>query len=428
MQHFPGRSLSPASSLVRGVVLMTLCACSSSSPGTAAGSGGTTGDMTGGTTGGQGTGGPASGGGGTPTGTGGQGGASSGRGGSTPDGAAPDGSAGGLNPVAVHGQLKVVGTQLQDEHGNPVQLKGVSSQWLNYETKTFPESKAAIQWARDNWKLSVIRAAMGVDASGGYLGTTAANANPTAMLMKVQTIVQNAIDLGIYVIIDWHTSTAVTASGSQASQASEFFTMMAQKYGATPNVIYEDYNEPNKVTWAQIKPYHETVVAAIRAVDPDNLIILGTPTYSQDVDVAAADPVAGTNLMYTLHFYACTHKQSLRDKGTAALSMGLPLFVTEFGATPADGGVVRSGDPYVCEDEANSWFAWMAQHNISGASWKLDQCTDTSCILRSTAPVDGPWTDDVLTSDAGGTAVATGGVQPPTGGGHGQFVVNWIRQ
>ncbi len=45
----------------------------------------------------------------------------------------------------------------------------------------------------------------------------------------------------------------------------------------------------------------------------------------------------------------------------------------------------------------------MAQHNISGASWKLDQCTDTSCILKASAPVDGPWTDDVLTSDAGGT-------------------------
>ena len=115
----------------------------------------------------------------------------------------------------MHGQLKVVGTQLQDQHGDPVQLKGVSSQWLNYESKTFPESKAAIQWARDNWKLSVIRAAMGVDASGGYLGTTAMNANPTGMLTKVQTIVQNAIDLGIYVIIDWHTSTAVTATASQ---------------------------------------------------------------------------------------------------------------------------------------------------------------------------------------------------------------------
>ena len=163
------------------------------------------------------------------------------------------------------------------------------------------------------------------------------------MLTKVQTIVQNAIDLGIYVIIDWHTSTAVTSTGQQTDAASDFFTMMAQKYGSTPNVIYEDFNEPRtRSPGPQIKPYHEAVVAAIRAVDPDNLIVLGTPTYSQDVDIAAADPVAGTNLMYTLHFYACTHNSRCATKGNAALAKGSPLFITEFGATPADGGVMRA--------------------------------------------------------------------------------------
>jgi len=358
-------------------------------------------------------------------------GGSPGSGGSTTDGAITDAPpAPTLDPVAAHGQLKVVGTQLQDEHGTPFQLKGVSSQWLNYESKTFPESKSAISWARDNWKLSVIRAAMGVDANGGYLGTTSANANPTGMLKKVETIIQNAIDLGIYVIVDWHTSNAVTATGTttQAQQASDFFTMIAQKYGDVPNVIYEDFNEPTKATWAQIKPYHQAVVAAIRAVDPDNIIVLGTPTWSQDVDLAAQDPLDGTNLMYTLHFYSFTHQQALRDKGTKAIGLGLPLFITEFGATPADGGVVKSGDPYVCEDDANKWFAWMAQNDVSGVSWKLDTCTDTSCILTASAPLDGPWTDDVLTSDTGGTQVASGEIQPPLGGGHGQFVVNWIRQ
>jgi endoglucanase len=330
-----------------------------------------------------------------------------------------------LNPVGTHGQLKVVGTQLQDESGAPVQLKGVSSQWLNYESRTFPESKPALEYARDHWKLSVIRAAMGVNAQGGYLGTgTGANANKVGMQSKVETILQNAIDLGLYVIIDWHTSNAVTATTTQTDDAVAFFTDIAQRFGSYPNVIYEPYNEPSGVTWAQIKPYHEAVVAAIRAQDPDNLIVLGTPTYSQDVDLAAQDPVAGTNLLYTLHFYACTHKQALRNKGTTALQRGIALFITEFGATPADGGVVSKGDPFVCETETTSWFTWMAQNNISGASWKLDQCTDTSCILTSDAPVDGPWTDNFLTSDANGTPI-DGGVQVQ---GHGLFVVNWIRQ
>ncbi|HEY5090984.1 MAG TPA: glycoside hydrolase family 5 protein [Polyangia bacterium] len=368
---------------------------------------------------------------GAPGGSTGAGGASNGQGGAPNDASASAGAGGGnavppgMTPVQAYGQLKVVGTQLQDQSGHPVQLKGVSSQWLNYESKTFPESKAAIQYARDNWKLSVIRAAMGVDVAGGYLGTgTGTNAAQATMLSKVNTIVGNAIDLGIYVIVDWRTSDAVTATTTQATAASAFFTSLATQYGSTPNIIYEPYNEPNKVTWAQIKPYHQAVVAAIRAVDPDNLIVLGTPTYSQDVDLAAADPVAGTNLLYTLHFYACTHKQALRDKATKAISLGLPLFVTEFGATPADGGVVKSGDNDVCEGEANTWFSWMAQNNISGASWKLDQCTDSSCILTADAPVDGPWSDNFLTSDTGGTPIDGG----EKGGGHGLLVVNWMRE
>jgi len=360
-------------------------------------------------------------------GSGGGGGASGGSGGLPDSGPIELPPVPALNPVAAHGQLQVVGTVLQDQSGQPVQLKGVSSQWLNYESATFPESKPALQFARDYWKLSVIRAAMGVNAAGGYLGTgTGANANPTAMQTKVETIIQNAIDLGIYVIVDWHTSNAVTTTTTQTTQATAFFTGIAQKYGSSPNVIYEPYNEPSGtgVTWALIKPYHEAVVAAIRAVDPDNLIVLGTPTFSQDVDLAALDPVAGTNLLYTLHFYACTHKQALRDKGTLALQRGIALFVTEFGATPADGGVVSRGDPFVCEDEANNWFAWMAQNNISGASWKLDKGTDTSNILTADAPVDGPWTDNYLTSDANGTPI-DGGLEVQ---GHGLFVVNWIRE
>ncbi|HXT96284.1 MAG TPA: glycoside hydrolase family 5 protein [Polyangia bacterium] len=408
------------------------CSSSPSHGTTATGTGGTsaTGGSGSGTGGASGASGGTTGSGGVTAagGTTGSGGATAagGHGGATPaTDAATDVAPGALNPVAKHGQLKVVGTELQDQSGQPVQLKGVSSQWLNLESKTFPESKSAIQYARDNWKLSVIRAAMGVDTAKGYLGTgTGTNADMAGMLSKVNTIVQNAIDLGIYVIIDWHTSNAVTSTSTQTTQASAFFTMMATTYGSHPNVIYEDYNEPVKVTWAQIKPYHEAVVAAIRAVDPDNLIVLGTPTWSQDVDLAAADPVAGTNLLYTLHFYACTHGQFLIDKANTALSMGLPLFVTEFGATPSDGGVTKAGDNDVCEPETNTWFAWMAQNNVSGASWKLDQCTDSSCILTADAPVDGPWTDNYLTQDTGGTPVDGG----EKGGGHGQFIVNWMRE
>jgi endoglucanase len=320
------------------------------------------------------------------------------------------------SPVALHGQLKVVGTQLVDQNGVPIQLKGASSMWLGQGTP-YAESKKALAFMRDNWALSVIRGAMGADS---YQSDT--QAAPLAL----EQIVQNAIDLGVYVLVDWHTEQAVI----EQDKAQQYFGAMAGKYGAYPNVIWETYNEPARYSWAEIKQYHEAVIPVIRAVDPDNLIVLGTPNYSQNVDEAAQDPVIGENLLYTLHFYSCSHQQWLRSKGDVALAAGLALFVTEFGATFYDGGLVSSNHDYVCEDETNLWFAWMAQGNaaqssISGVAWKLESCTDSSCILGPDAPLNGPWPDRVLSTDVGGALSPSGtGIK----GGQGLFVVNWLRQ
>jgi endoglucanase len=328
--------------------------------------------------------------------------------------AAPAGS-----PVAWHGQLQVDGTQLKDQHGNLVQLKGVSSMWLNWESQPFVESRSALEFMRDSWKLSVIRAAMGTEESQGYL-----SGGETIMLSKMETIIENAIRLGVYVLVDWHTEKAV----EQQTESITFFTALAQKYGTYPNIIWEPYNEPRGYSWPQIRPYHEAVVDAIRSEDPDNVIVMGTPNWSQDVETASLDPVnpirGKTNLMYTLHFYSCTHKQKFRDMGTKAIGNGIAVFVTEFGATPSDGGIAPDNNK-VCRDETNLWFDWMAQNNVSGVAWKLDRCSDTSCILNASASVNGPWTDDALSSDVSNTVVAPGETQ---GSGHGVFIVDWLRQ
>jgi endoglucanase len=165
-------------------------------------------------------------------------------------------------------------------------------------------------------------------------------------------------------------------------------------YGSYPNLIYETFNEPELVDWSTtVKPYHQAVVAAIREVDPDNLIVLGSPEWCQRPDEAAADPVAGSNLAYALHFYACSHGQGIREQGEAALSGRLALFVTEWGATGYDGGL----DGIVCEADAALWHDWMDARSISWTAWKFDDCTpDSTCILREDAPLDGGYTDEWL--------------------------------
>ncbi|WP_327644443.1 cellulase family glycosylhydrolase [Micromonospora zamorensis] len=281
-------------------------------------------------------------------------------------------------PVERYGQLRVCGTTMCDKTAARVQLRGISSMWLNWETAPYAENLSALTWMRDNWNLQVIRAAMGVEPAGAYLS------DPAKARAQVETIINNAVTAGVYVIVDWH---AHEAQNNQ-SQAVAFFGDLARRYGHLPNVIWEPYNEPLQVSWTNvIKPYHQAVVSAIRAADPDNIVVLGTPTWSQDVDVAAASPVTGTNLMYTLHFYSCTHGASLRAKGDAAIRAGLALFVTEWGASHADGGL----DGRSCLPEAQSWIDWMKTNGISWTAWKLDVGTDTTNLLSPGAPVTGGW-------------------------------------
>jgi len=349
----------------------------------------------------------------SPTGSGGQatstGGTASG--GESTDGCDPgpsmpggEGGAGavtGGTPVARHGHLRVEGTDLLGEAGEAVQLRGVSSMWLNWENDGYARSLTGLMEMRDKWGAQIIRAAMGVDVDGGY-----ATGNAAGMVNQVNTIVENAEALGMYVIVDFHSHNAL----DYQAEAIEFFTDISARYGHLPNVILEPFNEPLDVSWtAQLKPYHEAVLAAIREADPDehpNVTILGTPNWDQDITDVIGQTVAGENLMYTVHFYSCNHGTSYLSKAKSAHSAGIPIFVTEWGATNADGGIM--GTP-VCDTQANPWLDWMEQEKVGWTAWKLDNCAyeldqngveDTSCFFKADAPVAGGWTDADLNGHA----------------------------
>jgi len=285
--------------------------------------------------------------------------------------------------VEKHGRLSVEGNRIVDQKGDAVVLRGMSLYWSQWKGDFY--NRNAVKWLRDDWNCSVVRAAMAVDM-GGYLK------NPEAEKTKVKAAVEAAIDLGIYVIIDWHDHEAHL----HTEQAKEFFAEMAKTYGDKPNVIYELWNEPlNTHDWSTvIKPYHEEVIAAIRQVDPDNLIICGTQSWSQDVDKAARDPLSFDNVAYTLHFYTGTHRQSLRDKASAALKSGIALMVTEWGASEA------TGNGNLDREETRRWFDFMDENQLSWCTWSVADLTETSAALRPGASTEGGWKDEEI-SDSG---------------------------
>lgn len=278
-------------------------------------------------------------------------------------------------PVTKHGKLKVDGIQMVDENNQPVVLRGVSFGWHNWWPRFY--NADAVTWLTTDWNCSVVRAAMGVDPDKGY------RANPEWSEQLVCEVVDAAIKNDIYVIIDWH------SHNIRLEEAKIFFTKMAEKYGHHPHVIYEIFNEPERQQWPEIKAYSEEVIKTIRAIDPDNIILVGSPHWDQDVDVAAADPIKGhTNLMYSLHFYAATHKKYLRDKAETALEKGLALFVSECA------GMEATGNGPINHEEWQQWLNWMESRKISWVSWSISDKNETCSMLLPSAASTGNWKND----------------------------------
>jgi len=275
-------------------------------------------------------------------------------------------------PVKKHGQLYVDSTQLKDRNGKAIVLRGMSFGWHNFWPRFY--NADAVHWLAKDWKCTVVRAAMGVEPNGGYIK------DPEGSKQKIKTVVDAAIKEGIYVIIDWH------SHNINLKEAKQFFTEMATEYGSYPNVIYELFNEPDKETWKEVKAYAEDVIATIRPIDPDNIILVGSPHWDQDINLPADVPIKGfKNLMYTLHFYAATHKQSLRNKGEYALNKGLPVFISE------SAGMEASGDGAINDTEWKAWIDWAEEHKISWVTWSVSDKDETCSVLNKGADANGKW-------------------------------------
>ena len=276
--------------------------------------------------------------------------------------------------VTVHGKLNVKGTTLVDAKGNEVALHGMSFGWHNWWPRFY--NAGAVHELATKWNCTVIRAAMGIEPDSGYIK------NQERSITLIKNVIEACIKEDVYVIIDWHDHNI------HQKEAVDFFSMMSKQYGKYSHVLYEIYNEPDRETWAEVKAYSEAVIKAIRSNDPDNIILVGSPHWSQDVHVAAADPIQGfDNLMYTMHFYAGTHKKWLRDRTDEAIKKGLPVFISECA------GMEATGDGPLDNKEWEAFVRWMDEKKLSWIGWSVSDKKETCSVLEKTTASNGNWTE-----------------------------------
>lgn len=282
--------------------------------------------------------------------------------------------------VSENRRLSVKGTKLVNEKGKAFVIKGVSTHGLSW----FPQyvNKKSFQTLKKKG-VNTIRLAMYTEEYNGYCNGGAENQKSLKAL--VDQGVKFASELGMYAVIDWHILSDGNPQTHQ-TEAKKFFKEMAKKYKSKKNVLYEICNEPNGgADWNCITKYAKSVIRTIRNVDKKAVIIVGTPTWSQDVDIAALNPLIGKNIMYALHFYAATHGQFLRDKYEAALKKNLPVLVTEFGISDA------SGNGTISKSEGDAWMKLLNQHQTGRICWNLSNKAESSSLLNPSCQKTGGW-------------------------------------
>lgn len=272
--------------------------------------------------------------------------------------------------------LIVKGKFLTNANGDTVVLRGVSYGWSNWWPQYY--NKESVRWLKNDWHISVVRAAMGIEPRNGYLN------NPNESVRLTEKVIEGAIKSGVYVIVDWH------AHGIHTAEAKQFFGTMAAKYSNCPNIIWEVFNEPIFQPWDAVRNYAIQVIDTIRTHSP-NLILVGSPHWDQDLHLVAENPITDRdNIMYTMHFYAATHKDSLRNRYDSALAMGLPIFVSESGCCEAN------GNGKIDLNEWNKWINWCETNKISWVTWSISAKEETCSMLLPRANINGNWTESDL--------------------------------
>ena len=259
----------------------------------------------------------------------------------------------------------------------------------------FPDclNEDSIQALAEDWEVDFVRISMYVQ-EGGY------ETDPEGFTQKVSDLIDQISELGLYAVVDFHILNPGDPNFN-LDNALRFFGDIVPPHADKDNVIWEIANEPNGVSWDEIKEYADEVIPVIRDEDEDAVVIVGTPAFSslgvsegRDIRDVIDDPIDDDNVMYAFHFYAASHQ----DEHRAALdeaSEELPMFVSEFGTQ------TFTGDGDNDFDSTNEWLDLLREKQIAYAMWSFSDSDDTNSAFKPGTCQGDDYSSDEVLSESG---------------------------
>lgn len=307
--------------------------------------------------------------------------------------------------------LQVQGNRIITTSGSPLILRGVNAiDPLRHATDTTNHEGAgayseAYFAAMASWGANVVRLPV---HPADWRNTS--NANALAILDQA---VNWAKQHDLYVIIDFHSIGMVHLNNyfivpggddysTSLNEIVAYWSTIAAHYKNEPAVAaYEIFNEPvhlgdqdNLSDWTNWKADAETIIDAIRTLDPQKIIIVGGLNWSYDLSAVSGNPINRTNIAYATHVYPGKNYAKDWDAAFGNIADSYPVIATEIGYLPgsAEDPIgentyhAQAGETYTGRlknyfvSKNISWVAW-----CFSASWRPVLLNDGNTYTPSTA-------------------------------------------
>jgi len=201
--------------------------------------------------------------------------------------------------------------------------------------------------------------------------------------------VQWAKELGMYVIIDWHSIGNLKSELYQndmyettRKETFEFWRTMAIHFkGNTTVAFFELYNEPTVFngqlgvcSWQDWKTLNEEMITIIRANGAKTIPLVAGFNWAYDLTEVAKAPIQAEGIAYVSHPYPMKREKPWEEKWTADwgfVKEKYPLILTEIGFCGADD---KGAHIPVMSDESygDAITKYCAERGISYTVWVFD--------------------------------------------------------